>query len=499
VRDASVPVLVVGAGPSGLFAAVELARHGVRAHVVERLPEPHREARATALQPGTLEILARAGIADDVLAASEPLPYSRVFNADLGLVSEIAFAGVGCQWEFEASLPQYRTEQILTAHLRELGVTVERGVTVTAIERRDDAMVVSLERSDGTLETVEADRVIGAGGAHSVTRASMDETLLGKTYRGTALAADIKLRCGVPRNGGALVATPKGYVLLGPLPGERWITFVGDLGEDEAQQLSGDRSVDALRAAIQQRITAAVELEDVAWASLFRMHRRHAPRLAGERRFLLGDAGHLSSPFGGEGLNSGLHDGHNLGWKLALVLRGLGRQILIDSFASERESADRHVLEVSDQLHELAHGAVRAQQTGVPVPPPTADQVRALTRSRAMLDVCYGGSPIVGEYPANGDPTNREPAPGDRYPDARGLHTSHQLLLFDAADQEAADRLRDRWRGLVDVIEATAADPRQRGTVLVRPDGHVGFRTASADAIALRAVDAHLDSYLIPR
>jgi 2-polyprenyl-6-methoxyphenol hydroxylase-like FAD-dependent oxidoreductase len=416
----------------------------------------------------------------------------------LGLVSEVAFAGAGCRWEFEASLPQYRTEEILGAHLQELGVNIERGVTVSSIEARDDAVRVSLERTDGTLETTEAEWVIGAGGAHSITRESMDEALLGETYRGTALAADIKLRCGVPRNGGALVATPRGYVLLGPLPGERWITFVGDLGDAEARQLSRDHSVNAVEAAIRRRITAEVELEDVAWASSFRMHRRQAPRLAGERRFLLGDAGHLSSPFGGEGLNSGLHDGHNLGWKLALVLRGRGRQILIESFASEREAADHHVLEVSDELHELAHAAVQAEKTGVRAAPPTADQVRALTRSRAMLDVSYAGSPIVGECPADGDPTNQGPAPGDRYPDARRVETSHKLLLFGAADQAAADRLRDRWRGLVEVIDATRADPRRSGSTLVRPDGHVGYRTATADAIAVQAVDAHLESYLIP-
>jgi 6-methylpretetramide 4-monooxygenase / 4-hydroxy-6-methylpretetramide 12a-monooxygenase len=491
-------VLVVGAGPSGLFVAVELARHGVRARVVERLPEPHRQARATVLQPGTLEILARAGILDDVLAASEHLPYARVFDADLGLVSEIAFAGAGCRWEFEVSLPQYQTEQILAARLRALGVTVERGVTVSSIEPRDDVVIVSLERSDGTLETVEADRVIGAGGAQSITRESMDETLLGETYPGDALAADIKLRCDVPRNGGALVATPHGYVLLGPLPGERWITFVGDLEDDEVRRLSRDRSLGSIAAAIQRRITAEVGLEDVAWASLFRMHRRQASRLAGKRRFLLGDAGHLSSPFGGEGLNSGLHDGHNLAWKLGLILRGRGRETLIDSFASERETADRHVVEVSDQLHELAHAAVRAEQTGVRAAPPTDEQVRALTRSRAMLDVCYAGSPIVGEYLANGDAINREPAPGDRYPDARGLDSSHQLLLFGAADQAAADRLRDRWRGLVNVIDATTVTTRECGSILVRPDGYVGFRTATPDAIALHAVDKHLDSYLIP-
>ncbi|MGB0097347.1 MAG: FAD-dependent monooxygenase [Solirubrobacteraceae bacterium] len=128
---APVEVLVVGAGPSALFAAIELAHHGVRPRVVERERQPHRQAQATALQPGTLEILARAGVLDEVLAASVHLPFARVFDAHLELVSEIEFAGAGCEWEFQCSLPQWRTEQILTERLAEFGVAVERGVVAS--------------------------------------------------------------------------------------------------------------------------------------------------------------------------------------------------------------------------------------------------------------------------------------------------------------------------------------------------------------------------------
>jgi NADPH-dependent dioxygenase len=497
VVSTSAQVVVVGAGPSGLFAAHELARHGIQARIFERTPEPHRQARATALQPGTLEVLARAGILEDVLAASHPVHYARVLDKDLGLVSEMAFAGTGCRWEFQASLPQYRTEEMLASHLQTLGVSVERGVTVSSVQRRDDAVLVNLQRSDGSLETVEADRVIGAGGAESVTRLSMEEMLRGETYPGTALAGDIKLRCDVPRSGSALVITRHGYVLLAPLPDDRWITFVGVLDEDEVQQLTADRSLASIDAALKRRISADVELEDVAWSSLFQMHRRQARHLGGERRFLLGDAGHLSSPFGGEGLNSGLHDAHNLAWKLALVLKGRGRTTLLDSFAYEREIADRHVLEVSDRLHGFVDGAVRAEQTGVRPTPPTDEDARALTRARSMLDFSYAGSPIVGGHPTERDAANGGLAPGERHPDACDPVTSHRLLLGAAPDQAAADRLRDRWRGLVEVIDAGGAGHRDGGSVLVRPDGYVGFRTAATDETALGAVDAHLESYLI--
>jgi 2-polyprenyl-6-methoxyphenol hydroxylase-like FAD-dependent oxidoreductase len=493
----SVEVLVVGAGPSGLFAAVELARHGVLARVVEREPEPHHEARATALQPGTLDIVERAGVVNEVLDASVHLSYARVFDAELAMVSELAFAGAGCRWECQCCLPQWRTERILAQRLEQLGGSVERGVEVESLDRRDDAIVLGLRHTDGVTENTEAGYVLGAGGAHSITRATMEETLTGETYPGTALVADVRLRCRVPRDGSSLVGTPGGYVVLAPLPDDRWITFIGDLGEREAERLATDHSTRAVTNALKHRIAAELRLDEVAWAALFRMHRRLVARMAGPRRFLLGDAGHLSSPFGGEGLNSGLHDAHNLGWKLALVVHGHGRRCLLDSFGSERLAADRHVLEVSDRLHALAQGAVEQARTGIAPTQPTPEQIASLVRSRTMLDVSYASSALAGEYLAPGDERDGELVPGDRYPLPLALDTCHQLLLFGPAEEAGVARLRRRWAKLVEVIDANANGLPASGAVLVRPDGHIGFCASRSNAAGLAAIDQHLESYLI--
>jgi 6-methylpretetramide 4-monooxygenase / 4-hydroxy-6-methylpretetramide 12a-monooxygenase len=493
-------VLVVGAGPSGLFAAVELARHGVAARVVEREPVPHRQARATALQPGTLEILDQAGVAERALAASAHLRYARVFDPGLSCRTELAFAGAGCRWEFQCSLPQWQTEQILADRLTELGAAVERGVSVMSVEESDDGLRVGLERAGEAPATVEAGWVIGAGGARSVTRGSMDENLSGITYSGTALVADLRVTCGLPRDGSALVGSPEGYVLLAPLPGDRWLSFIGDLAEEEAARLEGDRSLAVVAAAIGRRIpSGALRVDDVAWAAPFRMHRRMAPRLADQRRFLLGDAGHLSSPFGGEGLNSGLHDAHNLAWKLALADSGRARPALLDSFAAERAAADRHVLKVSDGLHQLAYGAVESARTGVYPAPPAPERLAALVRARSMLDVSYAGTPLIGEYLAPGELRPGGPAPGERYAGRVGLSgTRHHLVISGRADEAQLARLGARWHGIVDIQATAPAEPGGSSAALVRPDGYVGFLATRADAAGLKAIDAHLNSYLLP-
>ena len=226
------------------------------------------------------------------LAASVHVRFARVVDADLKQISELPYAGIGCPWEFQCSLPQWRTEQILAERLAQLGVVVERGVAASSIEERDDGVLIQLERDDGTSTTVEAAWVIGAGGAHSIMRASMAETLEGFTYPGTVLAADVRVRCGLAHDASNMVATPDGFVLLAPLPDDRWLTFVGVLDDDELAHLTRTNPAEVVAAGISRRIAADVAVEDVGWATSFRMHQRVVPRLAEGRRFLLGDAGH---------------------------------------------------------------------------------------------------------------------------------------------------------------------------------------------------------------
>jgi 2-polyprenyl-6-methoxyphenol hydroxylase-like FAD-dependent oxidoreductase len=493
-------VLIIGAGPSGLFAASELARHGVEARLVEREVRPHHEARATTIQPGTLEILDSVGLLSPFLETAEHVHRVRLYDPDMSELGGLDFEGIDCGCEFQCCLPQYETQRILEAHLASLGGAIERGVTVTKVEMDAEDLSVELEHANGDVETAHPDFVIGAGGAHSITRHSMSELLEGTTYQGHFLVADIAMQAPVPRDQGSFFCSPYGMMLLAPLPGGRWLTFQ-DL-EDTVQTVSAE----AVVARTQARIGGRSRPTDVAWFSPFRMHRRIVSRLADGRRFLIGDAAHLSSPFGGEGLNSGLHDGYDLAWKLALVLHGDAPRSLLDDYAVERTIADRHVLDVSDRIHTGILSIVDAVREGREPPSGNADPVAAaLARNaRVMIDIDYAESPLVTDHEANGD-TSAEPHPGQRYPDWTrfGGVAHHMLVLGPVADAASLERLGRRWTRLVEVFHDPDVDPVRAGIptggiALIRPDGHIGFRSSTTNAEALAALDRHLSSYLLP-
>jgi len=493
-------VLVVGAGPSGLFAACELARHGIRVRLVEREVRRHRQARATAIQPGTLEILDSVGLLSPFLESSEHVQCTRLYSADLSELRTATFKGADCRCQFLCSLPQYETERILETHLVSLGGAIERGVTVTKLDLDSNGVLAELMHAEGGIETVHADILIGAGGAHSITRDSMDQPFEGATYQGHFLVADIAMQTTLPRDETSFVFGPDGLLLLAPLPGGRWLGFQ-DL-EETVETVSAEEVV----ARIELRLGGRWRPADVFWLSPFRMHRRIVSRLTDGRRFLIGDAAHLSSPFGGEGLNSGLHDAYDLAWKLAFVLRGHGRSSLLDGYAVERRIADRHVLEVSDEVHRGVVDIADTVRQGREVPVENVDPVaEALQRNaRAMLDVDYAGSPLVNDYAENRSDL-AEPHPGQRYPDwAQFGGTSYHLLVFGAAtDAEGLAGLGRRWTKCVKIsynpdVRRERAGLLTDGVVLIRPDGHIGFRFPGADAAALAALDRHLSSYLIP-
>jgi hypothetical protein len=327
----------------------------------------------------------------------------------------------------------------------------------------------------------------------------MQEHLDGETYVGRYVVADVKLRLpGLPECSHVIVG-PTGFVLAAPLPDDRWLIFVN---RDENDHRKEPPSAADLATLVNARVGTDVGLSDLRWASYFKMHTRSVESLSDGRRFLLGDAAHLSSPLGGEGLNSAFMDAADIAWKLALVLRGGAKPSLLDSYAIERGLADRHVLEVSNETHNLVMQLVGMCANGLAPMLPEADPAQALiaARKHSMLDVSYAGSPLVGHYGSGPD----KPAPGERFPACCRLKGGrHHLITFGKALR--LDDFRARWGDLVSILDAssatfdaTEAGVPNAGAVLVRPDGFIGFRADPANEAAMDALDAHLCAYLVP-
>ena len=498
-NDAHTPtVLIVGTGPAGLFAACELLRHGVTPRIVEQRLSPHHETRGTALQPAVLEIIDRGGLIEPFLRAGVRIRKVQLLGPGLNEIAVADFAGTGSKYEFQCSLPQWRTETILREHLTELGVTIEYGTEVKSIEDNPAGLRVTIEK-DGRTEIFTTAYVLGAGGAHSVTRHSMQEHLAGDTYDGRYIVADIKIRLPGPPECGRVIVGPDGFVLISPLPDDRFLVFVN---RDEADTRAELPTAEELHTLLNGRAGVDAGMHDLRWVSYFKMHMRATERLSDGRRFLLGDAAHLSSPLGGEGVNAAFMDAADIAWKLALVVRGAAKPSLLDSYTAERGKADQHVLEVSDEIHGFVMKLIAMCEGGAAPSLPPADpaEAMAITRRRSMLDISYAGSALSGKA----GKATPEHVHGRRFAAGHRLGgTAHHLIVFGKAP--GLDRLDARWNKHVSIVDAASGsfDAKEAGlpdggAILVRPDGFVGFCASPVDETTLAALDAHLATYLIP-
>lgn len=453
-------VLITGGGPTGLVLACDLVRRGVAVRIIDKAPTPPTGSRGKGLQPRSLEVFDDLGVLDAMLAEGTDYPTIRRYaNGNVvweGRMHEPVEPTEAVPYPNILLLPQPRTEQLLRDRLATLGGRVEHGVELIDVEQHDDGVTARLS----TGERITVDYLVGADGGRSVVRKRLGIGFEGETYETERMLIGDVLADGLDRDHWHIWANPAEpgrWLAMCPLPGGELFQLVAPVDADEEPELT----LKALQRAVDAATGGGVRLRELTWSSVYRPNIRMVDRFRVGRVFLAGDAAHVHSPAGGQGLNTGIQDAYNLGWKLAAVLTGAPAELL-DTYEEERLPVAAEVLGISTRLHRSA-SLGRGPET---------DQLR----------ITYRGTTLAGE------PSDGALQAGDRAPDAlcgngvrlfdlfRGPHVT--LLAFGT---ELAASYGDEVRA----YEVDCAYGVEEGSyVLVRPDGYVGLITREPGRVA---------------
>ena len=455
-------VLIVGAGPVGLFLANECARRGLRWRIIEARPTQSETSRALAIFPRTLEIFDMAGIVAPFLKAANRVTSVSIDTHGRNLAC-LKFEPEESPYPFIAMVPQNVTEALLLEELRRKGGDVEYETVFASAHPERDSVIV---RADvrGKPVTIRSSFVVGCDGAHSAVRHWLKMPFEGEEYTDVFLLADVETNESLPANQLQLCPSEFGPLAIFPMSAtRRRIVATADNPVDDAP------SLEFVQRALRLRAPAGLEARSLHWSSFFKVHRRHVARLREGRFFVAGDAAHIHSPFGGQGMNTGLHDVWNLVWKLDLFLSGHGNQALLDSYSLERLPVIKSVIETTDRMTRVLGargGLVQSLRDAViPMVSRVAPFQHAFVQRLSELGVAYSGSAIVE-------------GPGQRYLDDSmrgGSGICSRFLLLIGRDnaapiQQAAREVCEALSGIAELRTSQG-----KGVTVVRPDGYVAY------------------------
>ncbi|WP_027644462.1 FAD-dependent monooxygenase [Salinispora oceanensis] len=468
-------VLIVGAGPTGLVLAAQLNRLGVDTRIIDKHASPLALTKSAALHARTLEHLRDLGVADRILAEGQRVDVLTLrtshrdrLSVDFRVLDDTAYPHL-------VDIPQYRTEQILIDHLTRHGVPLHRSTTLVGLTSTDSGVTATLTTPDGDTETVTPQWVVGCDGAHSTVRDLLGIDFDGTTYSDPWVLCDAVVDWPLPRNEMTFSSDGSGIYGVFPLPGRRRFRLAYTQTIDATGRLVPPTHHDAQAALARTGIPATIESTDQFWT--FNLARKQATSYRRGRVFLAGDAAHVHTPFGGQGLNLGVADAINLGWKLAAVIAGWAPTALLDSYQAERHRIGRQVVRFthlgatamlfrSDPRRHLRDLVLSGLQASMP--------------ARQLL--AYRLSQLAHSYRGTAGVTGRAGGlhGGDRLPDPmlfdgvthqpQRLHdqlaTARHTLLLTAPKPDPtlptqinglADTLARRWPGAVELRLLTPA------------------------------------------
>ncbi|MFI7000544.1 FAD-dependent oxidoreductase [Nocardia sp. NPDC050175] len=501
MEQSSTTVLIVGAGPTGLTLAVELARSGVAFRLIDAEPGPHPGSRGKGVQPRTLEIFEDLGIAERVIANGRmamPMdsidPHGRVTHG--GAIPESLANRPDIPYAASLITPQWRVEEALRLCLEKLGGAVEFDTTMVGYTQAGDGITAEVVTGD-TATTVAARWIVGSDGGHSVVRKQAGVAFVGETREDVRVVlADLPVS-GLNRDSWQSWIHATGFLSLCPLPSTDLFQYVASLAPGAEPRLH----LADLQATLEQRTGRTdIRLHDPEWSSVWRANIRLVDHYRVGNAFLAGDAAHIHSPAGGQGMNTGIQDAHNLAWKFAAVVNDGAPRTLLDSYEAERRPVAAHVLALSN-----ARLAETVRTKAIPI---------KRDASTIELDVGYRGSTLAS------DDRDEQASlrAGDRAPDATDLAATDGIhRLFDLIGRRRFTLLNFGPRSattfsgppprILHLVEepgsddeiadtaghlATAYQPTDTTLVLIRPDGYIGLISDAGD---LGAVTKYLAAF----
>ena len=518
-------VLIVGAGPTGLMLACQLARHGVDFRIVDPKVGPTRESRALGVQARTLELFEAMGIADAAVAEGRPVLAGNLY-VGRKRVQRIPLGELGrgmTPFPFLLILEQSRNEALLDATLRAAGHQVQWRCGLEELRNEAEGVTATLRHEDGREESLSCDWLVGCDGARSPVRESLGMPFTGGTYENAFYVADTRVAWELPHGELTVCLSRETFVLFFPMPGEQRYRVIGTLPGDGAQEPK--LRFEDIEAAVREQMDIPVQFSETAWFSAYRVHHRCVRQFRAGRCFLAGDAAHVHSPVGAQGMNTGLQDACNLGWKLALVTQGLARAQLLDSYHAERWPLAQRLLQTTDtafrlvvsrnalirgfRLHVFPWLAARLMSRQAvrrrlfPVLSQTGIHYRASALSRTASPRLAARAGDRLPYAEIGAPLAATPCSVYAWLAAPGFH----LLLMQRRGRRDADALaslaatwRDRlastWPSCLHVHALTlgsgadalfqALGVGERALLLVRPDQYLAYVDDRFDLAALQ-------------
>ena len=504
----SAPVLIAGAGPTGMMAALELSRFGIPVRLVEKRLQPATTSRAIGVQARTLELLEQRGLGAKLVENGNHAVAASAYGSGRRLF-RLEFSRIDSKYNYLLFVSQAETEAVLREALDTAGVRIEWGVTMTAFAEREHGSTVNvvIERQDGSLEQVECSYMISTEGAHSTVRQTLDLPFEGKSLDEQYALGDFYIDGDLSESDFHVFSSEHGFLGLFPMGNRRYRLIASNPISKPSSET--EPSIEELQQLYDQRSPIPVKFRDMSWSSWFHINSRMIHRMSVGRMFIGGDSAHIHSPAGAQGMNTGMQDMMNLGWKMAMVLKGQARPELLDTYTTERVVVIENVLTKTEALT-AAIGKENAVFRSIfdHVAPwiVSTDFIQQNSTERmSQLALGYRGGPL-----AVSDGHSGGLRPGDRIPDLSvtvlnrensveqqpksatlfGLMDPSTFTLFYSNIAEPAKTHAEigeaigGWHHLIHGHQVGPADDaagfeklfgKMPGILLVRPDGYVAF------------------------